>query len=144
MVKSHMQTFENKEFGQVRVIEQDGQPWWVLTDVCKILELTTPSRVAERLDEDEVSQTHIIDRLGREQITSVITESGLYAVILRSDKPNAKAFRKWITSEVLPSIRKHGAYLTDETFRIIREDSTLPLPMSLSKSWQPSEQRKKP
>lgn len=98
----------------VRTVQLNNQPYWVLKDVCDVLGLTTPSRVAERLEGDEVSQTHIIDALGRIQNTTVITESGLYAVILRSDKPNAKEFRRWITSEVLPAIRKTGVYLTDE------------------------------
>jgi len=124
-MNNHLQVFENQEFGKVRVIEIDGQPWWVLTDVCKVLGLTTPSRVAERLDEDEVSQTHIIDRLGRNQETSIITESGLYAVIIRSDKPKAKAFRKWITSEVIPSIRRHGAYIKDDLLSEMAENAEL-------------------
>ena len=103
------------ESHDVRTIEKDGEPWWVLSDVCKVLELSTPARVAERLDEDEVSQTHTIDKMGRTQKSTIINESGLYNVILRSDKPQAKPFRKWVTSEVLPTIRKHGAYMTEET-----------------------------
>lgn len=110
---NNLQTF-NFNNQTVRTVQLNNQPYWVLKDVCDVLELTTPSRVAERLEEDEVSQTHIIDALGRVQNTTVITESGLYAVILRSDKPNAKEFRKWVTSEVLPTIRKSGVYLTDE------------------------------
>lgn len=100
---------------EIRTVEKDGEPWWVLSDVCKVLELTTPARVAERLETDEVSQTHTIDRMGRTQKSTIINESGLYAVILRSDKPQAKPFRKWVTSEVLPTIRKHGAYMTEQT-----------------------------
>lgn len=101
---------------QVRTLTTpEGETWWVLTDVCKALALTTPSRVAERLDQDGVSQTHTIDSMGREQTVTIVNESGLYEVILRSDKPEAKRFRKWVTSEVLPSIRKHGAYMTDDT-----------------------------
>lgn len=99
---------------QIRTVLKDGQPWWVLKDICGVLELTTPARVAERLEIDEVSETHIIDSLGRTQLTTIINESGLYNVIIRSDKPEAKKFRCWITSEVLPSIRKHGVYAVDE------------------------------
>lgn len=99
----------------VRTVEKDGEPWFVLKDVCEVLGLTTPARVAERLDTDEVSLTHLTDSIGRSQSTYVINESGLYNVILRSDKPEAKPFRKWVTSEVLPSIRKHGAYMTSVT-----------------------------
>lgn len=111
---NNLQTW-NYENSEIRTVEKDGEPWWVLADVCKVLELTTPSRVAERLEKDEVSQTHTIDRMGRTQKSTIINESGLYAVILRSDKPQAKPFRKWVTNEVLPSIRKHGAYMTDQT-----------------------------
>lgn len=105
----------NYESSEVRTVQVNGEPWFVLADVCKVLELSTPARVAERLEKDEVSQTHTIDRMGREQKATIINESGLYTVILRSDKPQAKPFRKWVTSEVLPSIRKHGAYMTEQT-----------------------------
>lgn len=87
----------------------------MLKDVCEVLGIGQAIRVAERLEEDEVSQTHLTDALGRRQATYIINESGLYNVILRSDKPEAKPFRKWVTSEVLPSIRRHGAYMTPET-----------------------------
>ena len=113
-MQNNIQIFENKNFGTVRIVQKSGHTWWVLKDICKALKLSTPSRVAERLDEDEVSLTHITDSIGRKQKTITVNESGLYAVILRSDKPNAKAFRKWITQDVLPSIRKYGAYATPE------------------------------
>lgn len=100
----------NYESSEIRTVQVNGEPWFVLADVCKVLELSTPARVAERLEKDEVSQTHTIDRMGREQKTTIINESGLYTVILRSDKPQAKPFRKWVTSVVLPSIRKTGSY----------------------------------
>lgn len=99
---------------QVRTVEKDGGPWWVLKDVCEVLEINNHKMTAQRLDGDEVSQTDLADSLGRQQSTTIINESGLYNVILRSDKPQAKPFRKWVTSEVLPSIRKHGGYLTPE------------------------------
>ena len=100
---------------EVLTIHKDGEPWFVLRDVCNVLGLGTPARVAERLDTDEVSQTHITDSMGRQQETTIINESGLYNVILRSDKPEAKPFRKWVTSEVLPTIRRHGMYATPDT-----------------------------
>ena len=100
---------------EVRTIQNDGEPWFVLRDVCNVLGLGTPARVAERLDPDEVSQTHITDSMGRQQEMTIINESGLYNVILRSDKPEAKPFRKWVTSEVLPTIRRHGMYATPDT-----------------------------
>ena len=106
----------NYESSEIRTVQVNGEPWFVLADVCKVLELSTPARVAERLEKDEVSQTHTIDRMGREQKTTIINEAGLYTVILRSDKPQAKPFRKWVTSEVLPSIRKHGSYSVQSQF----------------------------
>lgn len=109
-----LQVFKFNE-NQVRTIVKGNEPWFVLTDVCKVLGLTDARRVSERLDDDERSLTPVIDAKGRNQKTNIINESGLYSVILRSDKPEAKTFRKWITSEVLPSIRKHGAYMTGET-----------------------------
>lgn len=104
----------NYNNSEVRIVNINNNPWWVLTDVCKVLEIARGSKIAERLEEDEVRQTSLTDSLGREQNTYIINESGLYSVILRSDKPQAKPFRKWVTSEVLPSIRKTGMYATDE------------------------------
>ena len=95
---------------RVRMLEQDGQPWWVLRDVCEVLGIKQSVRVSERLDGDEVNQAHLADARGRRQKTTIISESGLYAVLLRSDKPLARPFRKWVTSEVLPSIRRTGSY----------------------------------
>lgn len=124
-MQNTIQVFENQEFGKIRVIEKDGQPWWVLKDVCSALGLNSPHKVAERLDEDERNLIPVIDNVGRKQNTAIISESGLYAVVLRSDKPNAKTFRKWITSEVLPSIRKHGAYIKDDLLNAMAENSEL-------------------
>lgn len=105
----------NYESSEIRTVQVNGEPWFVLADVCKVLEIARGTKVAERLEEDEVRQTSITDSLGRQQKAYIINESGLYTVILRSDKPQAKPFRKWVTSEVLPSIRKHGAYMTEQT-----------------------------
>lgn len=103
---SDLEIFKNEEFGEIRTVMKDGEPMFCLVDICKALEISNPSKVAQRLDDDERTKFE----LGRAGETNFITESGLYAVILRSDKPNARKFRKWITSEVLPSIRKTGAY----------------------------------
>lgn len=94
---------------QVRTIEKDGQAWWVLKDVCDVLELSDTRRTAERLDDDELTRLKLHSG-GQSREMYVINESGLYNVILRSDKPQAKPFRKWVTSEVLPTIRKTGQY----------------------------------
>lgn len=112
-MSTNLQTwsYENSE---IRTVEKDGEPWWVLADVCKVLELSSPHKVADRLEADEKGR-NLIPTLGGMQEMTTVNESGLYAVILRSDKPQAKPFRRWVTSEVLPSIRKHGAYMTDQT-----------------------------
>lgn len=95
---------------EVRTVELNGEPWFALKDVCAVLGISNHKMTAQRLDADEVSLTDLTDSMGRQQETTVINESGLYNVILRSDKPEAKPFRKWVTSEVLPSIRKTGSY----------------------------------
>ena len=110
---------------EVRTVQIDGEPWWVLKDVCDVLELSNPSRVAERLEDDERSNF----KLGRQGEAIIINESGLYNVILRSDKPQAKPFRKWVTNEVLPSIRKTGGYqlpqMSKELRAIIMQDQKI-------------------
>lgn len=113
---NHIQIFQNEQFGKVRIVLDDNnEPLFCLTDVCAVIGIKDTSRCASRLD-DDVRQTHPIkDNLGRTQQATFVTESGLYDVIIRSDSEKAKPFRKWITSEVLPSIRKHGAYLTEQT-----------------------------
>ncbi len=103
---NQIEVFRNNEFGEIRTIVVNDEPMFCLSDICKALEIKNVTDVAKRLDDDERTRLN----LGRAGETNFITESGLYAVILRSDKPNAKKFRKWVTSEVLPSIRKTGAY----------------------------------
>ena len=107
-MENNMQLF-SYDGKQVRTVQQDGEPWFVLKDVCEVLGIVDHKVAARRLDEDEVCQTPLSDSIGCQQDTTVINESGLYNVILRSDKPEAKPFRKWVTSEVLPSIRRNGA-----------------------------------
>ncbi len=97
---------------QVRTVEQNGEPWWVLKDVCDILGIANSRDVVNRLDDDEKGVGQI-DTLGGAQEMTIISESGLYNVILRSDKPEAKPFRKWVTAEVLPSIRSSGGYINN-------------------------------
>ena len=111
-------SYEGKE---VRTIAKSGEPWWVLKDVCEVLELSNSRMVAERLDEDEKGVS-IVDTLGGKQELTVISESGLYNVILLSRKPEARKFKRWVTHEVLPSIRKHGAYVTSDKLEEIMND----------------------
>lgn len=96
---------------QVRTVEQNGTVWWVLVDVCRILDIRNTTDVARRLDEDERSRFN----LGRQGETWIVNESGLYSVLLRSDKPEAKPFKRWVTHEVLPSIRKTGQYISPKS-----------------------------
>lgn len=107
---NELQVFQYNSM-EVRTVRKDGEPWFVLKDVCQVLDISHVKDTADRLDQDEVGQTEVTDRLGRKQMTTIISESGLYAVILRSDKPEAKPFRKWVTAEVLPSIRQNGGYI---------------------------------
>ena len=120
---NEVQVFTNPEFGEVRTLTIDGMPWFVLKDVCEVLGIADHKAAARRLEGDEVCQTPLIDSIGRKQETTVINESGLYSVILRSNKPKAKTFRKWVTSEVLPAIRREGAYVLP----LASGDSTAPL-----------------
>lgn len=108
---NQLQTF-NFSDKSVRVVLKDGEPWWVAKDVCDILELDQVSRAVERLDTDERRLIQIPHPQAPESSLNVngINESGLYNLILSSRKPEAKTFRKWVTSEVLPQIRKTGAY----------------------------------
>lgn len=108
----NLQIFSNSEFGEIRTALVNDEPMFCLIDICKALEIKNATDVAKRLDEDELTRLNLGSRAGE---TNFITESGLYAVILRSDKPNAKKFRKWVTSEVLPSIRKTGSYSMPKT-----------------------------
>lgn len=103
----------NYNGNEVRTVQKDGELWWVLRDVCAVLGIGNATDVFGRLDNDEKGVGQI-ETLGGKQNMNIINESGLYNVILRSDKPEAKPFRKWVTSEVLPSIRKHGTYMTEQ------------------------------
>ena len=107
---NELQIFNSEEFGEVRTVVLNSEPMFCLVDVCKALDIKNATDVAKRLDDDERTRLN----LGRQGETNFVTESGLYAVILRSDKPNAKKFRKWITGEVLPSIRKNGGYIAGQ------------------------------
>lgn len=110
---NQLQVFNNEEFGQVRTVVQGEDVWFVAKDVCDVLGINKQRDAYSRLDEDERGSV-LVDTLGGQQNMNAINESGLYSLILRSRKPQAKAFKKWVTSEVLPSIRKHGAYMTDQ------------------------------
>lgn len=103
-----LKVFENKEFGKVRTITENGEPLFIAADVCKALDIKNFTQAVSRLDTDERSMLNI----GRQGKTNVVNEYGLYNLVLASRKPEAKAFKRWITHEVIPAIRKHGGYLT--------------------------------
>ena len=105
--------FENEKFGRIRTITKDGEPWFVIADVCRALEIRNSRMVAGRLDRDELMSVKLTSGGQRREMT-VINESGLYAVIIRSDKPQAQSFRKWLTFEVIPTIRRTGGYVSNE------------------------------
>lgn len=106
-----MQIFKNDDFGKIRATEIDGEPWIVAKDVCDALGLDT-SHVRRGLDDDEV--VSLPNWQGKGSAPLIVSEAGLYSLVLKSRKPEAKAFKRWVTHEVLPAIRRHGAYMTDE------------------------------
>lgn len=116
---NQVQVFENEQFGQVRTVIRDGEPWFVAADVCRALEIDRSQ--SRRLDEDEkaaVCLTHTSSN-GTEQgrDVTIINEPGLYSLVLGSRKPEAKDFKRWVTHDILPSIRRHGLYATDEVLK---------------------------
>lgn len=111
---NELQIFKNDEFGEIRTKEVNSKPYVCLADVCKILEIKNISDCKGRLKQDGVVTNEVIDSLGRKQQATFIDESNLYKVIFQSRKPEAEKFTEWVTSEVLPSIRKNGMYVTDE------------------------------
>jgi len=101
----------------VRTANRNGEPWFVAADVCRVLDLGNPTMALERLDEDEMTLSSIEGHSGQRggaQMHNLVNEPGLYTLILGSRKPQARAFKRWITHDVIPSIRKHGLYATDE------------------------------
>lgn len=109
-----LKIFENPEFGQIRTVVKGNEPVFCLADVCKALELEQVSRVKQRLNKDGVTTSKVIDKLGREQEATFINEANLYKTIFQSRKESAERFTDWVTSEVLPSIRKNGGYISGQ------------------------------
>lgn len=105
---ANIQVFEYQN-SKVRTVDMDGEAWFVLKDVCAVLGISNNRMAADRLDDDEKGVS-LIDTLGGKQEMVIVNESGLYHVILRSDKPEAAPFRRWVTNDVLPAIRKTGSY----------------------------------
>lgn len=107
---SNLIVFKNQDFEEIRTIEKNEEVWFILNDVCAILEIANARDTKSRLDKGDVGTTDVIDSLGRTQKMTVINEYALYECVLLSRKPNAKQFKRWITHEVIPQIRKTGSY----------------------------------
>ena len=133
---NELQVFEYRQTMDVRMVMQGDEPWWVLADVCRALGLERTDSVARRLDPDEKG-THLVSTPGGPQEMTIINESGLYMVIFRFDKPEAKAFKRWVTHEVLPSIRRTGRYeLGGQTAPMaLQGTGAAPLPLSAQSLW---------
>lgn len=116
-----IQIFKNEQFGEVRTIAKDGEPWFVANDICKVLGHTNSRVAVAALDEDEKGVSKVYT-LGGEQQMTVVNEAGMYQLVIRSNLPAAKAFKHWITHEVIPTIRRHGAYATETTIESIIAD----------------------
>lgn len=141
-MSTDIQVFQNQEFGELRTIVKEGEPWFAAVDVCKALEIGNPSQALVRLDSDEKFTTLISNdgaASGRSQM-AFVSESGLYSLVLGSRKPQAKPFKRWVTHDVIPSIRKHGAYMTPETIEkaLLNPDTIIQLATTLK-----SEQEKR-
>lgn len=109
---NNMQVFENERFGNVRVTTIDNEPWFVAADVCKALEIEPTA--TRRLDDDEKNTLRLTQGTSGNPNVTVVNESGLYSLVLGSRKPEAKAFKRWVTHDVIPTIRKHGVYMTPD------------------------------
>ena len=123
---SNIKIYENIEFGKIRVEEKGEDPWFVANDICKILGYSNPRKaIIDHVDPEDKVVTKC-DTLGGQQEVTIINESGLYSLILSSKLPKAKTFKRWITNEVIPSIRKHGVYLTpDKLEEVLLNPDTL-------------------
>ena len=126
IMDNKIEVFKNEQFGEVRTILIGGKPWFVAVDVCNALDIGNPSQAISRLDDDEkvtltTNEGHS-GKLGGAQMLNVISEAGLYSLILKSRKPEAKAFKRWITHDVIPMIRKTGGYMTDSLLERIQKE----------------------
>lgn len=123
MTDNEIILFKHDEFGEIRTLNIDGEPWFVGKDVAVILGYNEPHKAISRhVDEDDGMKHPVIDSLGRTQQAVLVNESGLYSLILSSKLPSAKKFKHWVTAVVLPSLRKHGAYITAETLHKTMSD----------------------
>lgn len=142
---SDLQLFQNPEFGRVRIVEVNGEAWMVGKDVAEALGYgegkSLANAVARHVDSEDKGVTEIVTPGGRQEMT-IINESGLYSLVLSSKLPNARKFRRWVTTEVLPTVRKHGAYMTPETLQaaILNPDTMIQLCQQLKAEQEHSRQ----
>lgn len=113
-MNNEIQKFDFKGAPLRTLTDEEGEPWFVLKDCMSILDLGNPTETVKMFDKDEFSTTEVIDSIGRRQQTYIISEPGLYRLVMKSRKPEAKEFQRWVTHEVLPSIRKHGGYMAGQ------------------------------
>ena len=113
-MNNEIQKFDFKGAALRTLTDEAGEPWFVLKDCMSILDLGNPTETVKMFDKDEFSTTEVIDSIGRRQQTYIISEPGLYRLVMKSRKPEAKEFQRWVTHEVLPSIRKHGGYMAGQ------------------------------
>ena len=120
-MENNMQIYKSEKFGEIRTLNLNGEPWFVAVDVCIALDLSNPTIAVSRLDEDERAKFN----LGRQGDATIVNEPGLYTLVLGSRKPEAKAFKRWITHEVIPAIRKYGGYMTKSLLEQVLENPNL-------------------
>ena len=109
----NLEVFTKDEFGTIRTVQMNGEPYFCMVDICKALDLNNISQARTRLREDGVITNEVIDSMGRKQKANFINESNMYKLVFQSRKESAEKFTDWVTAEILPSIRKHGIYATD-------------------------------
>lgn len=136
-----LQIFNNPEFGAIRTIEKDGEPWFIGNDVATALGYTNArNAVPAHVDDEDKLRTQI-EYAGQKRDITIINESGLYSLVLSSKLPTAKKFKRWVTNEVIPSIRKHGAYMTPETLeKVLLSPDTL---MQLAQNLKDEQEKRK-
>lgn len=113
-MENNLITFNNPDFGEVRTLNIDNEPWFVAADVCKALDLDNSRQAVARLDDDEKNTVILTDGIPGNPNKTIVNEPGLYTLVLGSRKPEAKAFKRWITHDVIPSIRKNGGYIAGQ------------------------------
>lgn len=142
---SELQIFQSEQFGEIRTVNRGGQPWFVAADVCRALDVVNSRDAVARLDEDEKNTVVLTDGTPGNPNLSIVNEPGLYALVLGSRKPEARQFKRWITHDVIPSIRQTGAYLTPDKLEevLYNPDTIISLAQQL-KQLQEQARRDKP